>query len=132
MLPWHDPIRIAEELSLLDHLCDGRFILAVTAVAEHTSEPSMEVAAVEKGVDDLVEQAAPAVTGGLVALFPRPLDPQAQISRSVLAAPTMARAPTTARPAPACRGSPTAWRSARARTQRVAMCGRRGRRKTSI
>ena len=29
VLPWHDPMRVAEEVSLLDHLSDGRFILGV-------------------------------------------------------------------------------------------------------
>ena len=27
VLPWHDPIRVAEQASLLDHLSNGRFIL---------------------------------------------------------------------------------------------------------
>jgi alkanesulfonate monooxygenase SsuD/methylene tetrahydromethanopterin reductase-like flavin-dependent oxidoreductase (luciferase family) len=29
VLPWHDPIRVAEQVSMLDHLCDGRFILGI-------------------------------------------------------------------------------------------------------
>jgi alkanesulfonate monooxygenase SsuD/methylene tetrahydromethanopterin reductase-like flavin-dependent oxidoreductase (luciferase family) len=29
VLPWHDPIRVAEQVSLLDHLSDGRFILGL-------------------------------------------------------------------------------------------------------
>ena len=29
VLPWHDPVRVAEEISLLDHLSDGRFILGI-------------------------------------------------------------------------------------------------------
>ena len=27
VLPWHDPVRVAEQISLLDHLSDGRMIL---------------------------------------------------------------------------------------------------------
>jgi alkanesulfonate monooxygenase SsuD/methylene tetrahydromethanopterin reductase-like flavin-dependent oxidoreductase (luciferase family) len=27
VVPWHDPIRIAEEISVLDHLSDGRAII---------------------------------------------------------------------------------------------------------
>ena len=29
VLPWHDPIRVAEQASLLDHLSNGRFILGL-------------------------------------------------------------------------------------------------------
>jgi len=29
VLPWHDPLRVAEEVSLLDHLSDGRFVLGI-------------------------------------------------------------------------------------------------------
>ena len=29
VLPWHDPIRVAEQISLLDHMADGRFILGL-------------------------------------------------------------------------------------------------------
>jgi alkanesulfonate monooxygenase SsuD/methylene tetrahydromethanopterin reductase-like flavin-dependent oxidoreductase (luciferase family) len=29
VLPWHDPIRVAEEISMLDHMCEGRFILGM-------------------------------------------------------------------------------------------------------
>src|SRR5262245_50367679 len=26
VLPWHDPMRVAEQVVMLDHLCNGRFI----------------------------------------------------------------------------------------------------------
>ncbi len=29
VLPWHDPIRVAEQVSVLDHLSNGRFILGL-------------------------------------------------------------------------------------------------------
>jgi alkanesulfonate monooxygenase SsuD/methylene tetrahydromethanopterin reductase-like flavin-dependent oxidoreductase (luciferase family) len=29
VLPWHDPIRVAEEISMLDHVSDGRFIFGI-------------------------------------------------------------------------------------------------------
>ena len=29
VLPWHDPMRVAEEVSMLDHQCDGRFVLGI-------------------------------------------------------------------------------------------------------
>ena len=29
VLPWHDPVRVAEQVSLLDHISDGRFILGI-------------------------------------------------------------------------------------------------------
>ncbi len=29
VLPWHDPIRVAEAVSMLDHVSDGRFILGI-------------------------------------------------------------------------------------------------------
>ncbi|MBI3759755.1 MAG: LLM class flavin-dependent oxidoreductase, partial [Deltaproteobacteria bacterium] len=29
VLPWHDPMRVAEEVSMLDHLCDGRLIFGM-------------------------------------------------------------------------------------------------------
>ncbi|MGH8012812.1 MAG: LLM class flavin-dependent oxidoreductase, partial [Candidatus Binataceae bacterium] len=29
VLPWHDPVRVAEQISLLDHMSDGRFILGL-------------------------------------------------------------------------------------------------------
>ncbi|MEA2626863.1 MAG: hypothetical protein QOD06_2908, partial [Candidatus Binatota bacterium] len=29
VLPWHDPIRVAEQVSLLDHVSDGRMILGI-------------------------------------------------------------------------------------------------------
>jgi alkanesulfonate monooxygenase SsuD/methylene tetrahydromethanopterin reductase-like flavin-dependent oxidoreductase (luciferase family) len=29
VLPWHDPLRVAEQVSLLDHLCGGRLILGL-------------------------------------------------------------------------------------------------------
>jgi alkanesulfonate monooxygenase SsuD/methylene tetrahydromethanopterin reductase-like flavin-dependent oxidoreductase (luciferase family) len=29
VLPWHDPLRVAEEVSMLDHLSDGRLILGL-------------------------------------------------------------------------------------------------------
>src|SRR5258708_23867264 len=29
VLPWHDPMRLAEEVSVLDHLSDGRMILGI-------------------------------------------------------------------------------------------------------
>ena len=31
VLPWHDPVRVAEQIALLDHLSDGRMILALAA-----------------------------------------------------------------------------------------------------
>ena len=32
VLPWHDPIRVAEQVSLLDHLSNGRVILGLGRV----------------------------------------------------------------------------------------------------
>ena len=29
VLPWHDPVRVAEEISVLDHMSGGRFILGI-------------------------------------------------------------------------------------------------------
>ena len=29
VLPWHDPIRVAEQVSMLDHVSDGRFIFGI-------------------------------------------------------------------------------------------------------
>src|SRR5258706_1999543 len=29
VLPWHDPLRVAEQVSMLDHMSDGRFILGI-------------------------------------------------------------------------------------------------------
>lgn len=29
VLPWHDPVRVAEQISLIDHLSNGRFILGL-------------------------------------------------------------------------------------------------------
>ena len=29
VLPWHDPVRTAEEISLIDNLSDGRFVLGL-------------------------------------------------------------------------------------------------------
>jgi alkanesulfonate monooxygenase SsuD/methylene tetrahydromethanopterin reductase-like flavin-dependent oxidoreductase (luciferase family) len=29
VLPWHDPLRVAEQVSVLDHLSDGRFVLGI-------------------------------------------------------------------------------------------------------
>jgi alkanesulfonate monooxygenase SsuD/methylene tetrahydromethanopterin reductase-like flavin-dependent oxidoreductase (luciferase family) len=29
VLPWHDPIRVAEQISMLDHVSNGRFILGI-------------------------------------------------------------------------------------------------------
>jgi alkanesulfonate monooxygenase SsuD/methylene tetrahydromethanopterin reductase-like flavin-dependent oxidoreductase (luciferase family) len=29
VLPWHDPIRVAEQIIMLDHMCDGRMILGL-------------------------------------------------------------------------------------------------------
>ncbi|MGH7819211.1 MAG: LLM class flavin-dependent oxidoreductase [Candidatus Binatia bacterium] len=29
VLPWHDPIRVAEQVSMLDHMAEGRFILGI-------------------------------------------------------------------------------------------------------
>jgi alkanesulfonate monooxygenase SsuD/methylene tetrahydromethanopterin reductase-like flavin-dependent oxidoreductase (luciferase family) len=29
VLPWHNPLRVAEQISVLDHMCDGRFILGL-------------------------------------------------------------------------------------------------------
>ncbi len=29
VLPWHHPMRVAEEVVMLDHLCDGRFIFGI-------------------------------------------------------------------------------------------------------
>jgi alkanesulfonate monooxygenase SsuD/methylene tetrahydromethanopterin reductase-like flavin-dependent oxidoreductase (luciferase family) len=29
VLPWHNPMRVAEQISVLDHLCDGRLILGL-------------------------------------------------------------------------------------------------------
>jgi alkanesulfonate monooxygenase SsuD/methylene tetrahydromethanopterin reductase-like flavin-dependent oxidoreductase (luciferase family) len=29
VLPWHDPMRVAEQISMLDHLCDGRLIFGI-------------------------------------------------------------------------------------------------------
>jgi alkanesulfonate monooxygenase SsuD/methylene tetrahydromethanopterin reductase-like flavin-dependent oxidoreductase (luciferase family) len=29
VLPWHDPIRVAEQVTVLDHLCDGRLIFGI-------------------------------------------------------------------------------------------------------
>src|SRR5712692_241105 len=29
VLPWHDPLRVAEQVVMLDHMCDGRLIFGV-------------------------------------------------------------------------------------------------------
>jgi len=29
VLPWHDPMRVAEQVVVLDHMCNGRFILGI-------------------------------------------------------------------------------------------------------
>src|ERR1041385_3018063 len=29
VLPWHNPMRVAEEVAMLDHQCDGRFIFGI-------------------------------------------------------------------------------------------------------
>ncbi len=29
VLPWHDPIRVAEQVTVLDHMCDGRLIFGI-------------------------------------------------------------------------------------------------------
>src|SRR5215813_13946564 len=29
VLPWHDPLRVAEQVSVLDHMCGGRFIFGI-------------------------------------------------------------------------------------------------------
>ena len=29
VLPWHDPVRVAEEIAVLDHVSNGRSILGV-------------------------------------------------------------------------------------------------------
>lgn len=29
VLPWHDPLRVAEQVSMLDHLSDGRFVFGI-------------------------------------------------------------------------------------------------------
>ncbi|HEX6391789.1 MAG TPA: LLM class flavin-dependent oxidoreductase [Solirubrobacteraceae bacterium] len=29
VLPWHNPVRLAEEISVLDHVCDGRLLLGI-------------------------------------------------------------------------------------------------------
>ena len=29
VLPWHDPLRVAEQVSMLDNLCDGRFVFGI-------------------------------------------------------------------------------------------------------
>ena len=29
VLPWHDPMRVAEQVAVLDHLSDGRFVLGI-------------------------------------------------------------------------------------------------------
>jgi alkanesulfonate monooxygenase SsuD/methylene tetrahydromethanopterin reductase-like flavin-dependent oxidoreductase (luciferase family) len=29
VLPWHDPLRVAEEISMLDNICDGRLVLGL-------------------------------------------------------------------------------------------------------
>jgi alkanesulfonate monooxygenase SsuD/methylene tetrahydromethanopterin reductase-like flavin-dependent oxidoreductase (luciferase family) len=29
VLPWHDPIRVAEQITVLDHMCDGRLIFGI-------------------------------------------------------------------------------------------------------
>ncbi|MFP6835191.1 MAG: LLM class flavin-dependent oxidoreductase, partial [Pseudomonadales bacterium] len=29
VLPWHDPVRVAEEVAVLDHVSDGRVILGI-------------------------------------------------------------------------------------------------------
>ena len=29
VLPWHDPLRVAEQVSMLDHISDGRLILGI-------------------------------------------------------------------------------------------------------
>ena len=29
VLPWHDPLRVAEQVAMLDHMSDGRFILGI-------------------------------------------------------------------------------------------------------
>ena len=41
VLPWHDPMRVAEQVSMLDHMSDGRFILGLGSQVK---------AHVEKGV----------------------------------------------------------------------------------
>ena len=35
VLPWHDPMRVAEEVTMLDHMSNGRMILGVGRVPLH-------------------------------------------------------------------------------------------------
>ena len=49
-------------------------VLGSTGVTEDSGETVLEIAAVDEGVDDTVEEAAPATEGRLEALLPSPLD----------------------------------------------------------
>lgn len=53
---------------------EGQQVLGSTGVAEDAGEAVLEVAAVDEGVDDTVDEAAPAAVGRLEALLPMPLD----------------------------------------------------------
>jgi hypothetical protein len=53
---------------------EGEEVLAVAGVAEDAGETAVEVATVEEGVDDIVDEAAPAAAGTLEALLPLTLD----------------------------------------------------------
>src|SRR5229473_3440764 len=42
VLPWHDPIRVAEQVTMLDHLSGGRFILGLGRGAK-TNQPRRDI-----------------------------------------------------------------------------------------
>jgi hypothetical protein len=53
---------------------EGKEVFALAGIAEDTGEATLEVAAVEEGVDDLVDETTPATAGRLESLLPQPLD----------------------------------------------------------
>ena len=53
---------------------EGEDVLTLADVADDTGKAVFEVATVEKGVDDLVDETPPAAVGGLESLLPQSLD----------------------------------------------------------
>jgi len=43
VLPWHDPIRVAEQMALLDTLCDGRCLFGFARIAASVASAGFRI-----------------------------------------------------------------------------------------
>jgi alkanesulfonate monooxygenase SsuD/methylene tetrahydromethanopterin reductase-like flavin-dependent oxidoreductase (luciferase family) len=81
IVPWNDPLRVAEKISLLDHLCDGRLLFGMgRGLARREYEPfGIDMATSRERFDEAAPMIVRALETGFIEgdgpLYPQPRTP---------------------------------------------------------